>query len=227
MTSRTRRAHGRRAPRPRRDSRSGRGARPARPRRDLSADRRAAPRETSEPARPRRRPRAPRTAAQAGRERERDALGDDEAAARLEVRPHPLGVDLETGDGVRGRRCRSAGERERTRESLPLGVPAAHRALVLVGELAEQDSRVGVRETLARDRERRADGIPLLRHRRGTASRTPRRPRPPRVWARSTTSRPTFAAAPAAASSAAPSSARRWRFACQGSRGSASPSSCA
>ena len=104
-------------------------------------------------------------------EGERDALCDDEAAARLEVRPHPAGVDLEAGDGVRGGGRRSSGERERAGERLPLRVPAAHRPLVLVGEPAEQDSRMGVREACARDRERRADRIALLRHRRRPSAR--------------------------------------------------------
>ena len=65
----------------------------------------------------------------------------------------------------------SAGERERAGERLPLGVPAADRALVLVSELAEQDSRVRVRQPRARHRECRADGIALLRHRRGASAR--------------------------------------------------------
>ena len=74
-------------------------------------------------------------------------------------------------DGVRGGRCRATGECERAGERLPLGVPAADRALVLVSEAAEQDSRVRVREARTRDRERRADGIALLRHRRGPSAR--------------------------------------------------------
>ena len=56
-------------------------------------------------------------------------------------------------------------------ERLPLRVPAAHRPLVLVGEPAEQDSRMGVREACACDRERRADRIALLRHRRRPSAR--------------------------------------------------------
>ena len=110
-------------------------------------------------------------APEARREGERDALCDDDAAARVEVRPHPLGVDLETGDGVSGGRCRSAGECERAGERLPLGVPAAYGALVLVSELAEQDSGVRVGQARTRHREGRADGIALLRHRRGSSAR--------------------------------------------------------
>ena len=148
-------------------------------------------------------------AAEAGGESERDALGDDESAARVEVRPHPLGVHVQAGDRVRRGGRRSAGERESAGQRLPLGMPGADRTLVLVGEAAEQHGCVRVREPGSmRPQAWSETGLRfcgIVEDPPADASATSLTS----VCASSATSRPTFAAAPAAPSSAAPSSATR------------------
>ena len=74
-------------------------------------------------------------------------------------------------DGVRGGGGRSAGERQRAGERLPLCVPGADRALVLVREPAEQHRRVRVGEPRAGHSERGGDRVALLRHRRRPSAR--------------------------------------------------------
>ena len=144
---------------------------------------------------------------------------------RVEVRPHPAGVDLEPFQGLGERRGRAAGRRERARERVPLGLPRAGGALVLADEGRPQDG------ACARSSARRRPGpgslppgsacaaSPTTALPRPLAPRRPRSARGARGRARSSR------VAPEAISSAAPSSAIRTRFVCHGSVGSRRSSS--
>ena len=171
MSSRTRRAHGRRAPRPRRDSRSGREARPARPRRDLSADRRAAPRETSEPARPRRRPRAPRTRPRRGvRANEtRSATTRPPLASRF-ARIRSASTSRPATASAAAAAAPPANARAPERASHSACQPPTARSCSCASSPSRTPAWACARRSHA-TASVGADGIPLLRHRRGTASR--------------------------------------------------------
>jgi hypothetical protein len=91
----------------------------------------------------------------------------------LEVRPHPLRVDLEPFERVAQPRHRRAGRAQQLAERPPLGVPRAGGALVLVRHRAEQ-RRGQARAPAARRRARRSPPPGCA----CAASPTSRRPRP-------------------------------------------------
>ncbi len=98
---------------------------------------------------------------------EGDSLGQHEPAGQVEVPPHAGGVDLQRLKRSRKRVERAAGVRERTRERLPLGLPRARAALVLLLQRPDEDGGMSRGEPRTGARERRADRVALLGHRRG------------------------------------------------------------
>ena len=148
------------------------------------------------------------------------AFRDHLSAGEVEVGPHPGHVDLEPLERSRQRSGCAPGVGERARERLPLGLPGPGGALVLLDEGAREHGRVAASELGAGAGRHRADRrcacaaswTSLLRR----LLRAPLRPRSGRAAA---TSSPIFASTPEAISSAAPSSAIRTRFVCQGSVG--------
>ena len=223
------RAHDRRARRPSRGRSPGRTPRRAPPRQSTpaSASRRAPPDAAA------RRPRSvtaclARPTRRASRNTTRSLITPPRVRSRF-ARIRAC-VDLEPLERRRIAAAAPPAIGERVRERAPLGLPGAERALVLLRR-ARRSSTPPRPDSPPRagDRDRRADRVSLLRHRRGAArhrpARAPRRPRSARAGRRRARSSRTTPAATARA----PRRARRCgaRSVCHGSTGFASSSSAA
>src|SRR5262249_11912174 len=97
-------------------------------------------------------------------EYERRALAQHASSARIEIREHPRGVDMEPVEYATGRRRCTSRVRERIRERAPFRLPPPARALVLTDEGLDQDLRGGCDPAPAGDRDRGADRVALVRH---------------------------------------------------------------
>ena len=153
-------------------------------------------------------------------EEERDPLGDDLPTGEVEVRAHPGRRRPRDPPATRRARPPRPRRTQRARERLPLRLPGAGGPLVLLDERSGEDGGVRAREL----RRRRASSSRRPRC-ACAASRTSRPPRRLRVPRRPPSGRAarrrgrSWRRTPAAMSSAAPSSAIRTRFVCQGSVG--------
>ena len=115
-------------------------------------------------------------AADRRRERHLHGLGEDQSLRDLEVRAHPVRVDVEPLDhfdhrGERAGRASSA----ISGSVVPFGRPVAEPALVLLHGGRQHRRHESGHANRRRERDRRADRIALLRHRRRAAAARQRR----------------------------------------------------
>jgi hypothetical protein len=100
---------------------------------------------------------------------EHEPFAHHEPAGGVEVRAHPRRVDLQPGERLADAGRGAAGQRERLRERLPLRVPGAGRALVLLRHRGQQRRGERRHAQRARPRAHRADRVLLVRQRGGPA----------------------------------------------------------
>src|SRR4051794_27207303 len=100
-------------------------------------------------------------------EREQDALAEEEAVTRVEVRTHPAGEDDEALDEPRKAVEHVVEREERIRQNDPLGRGVRDVALVPEGDVLETDRRGAADDTGEPADPLGDDRVPLVRHRRG------------------------------------------------------------
>ena len=99
-------------------------------------------------------------------ERHRDRLGKDESARDVEVGLHALCVDLEPLDDLdRLRQC-AGSERRDLGQRVPLRVPVAHAALVLLHHGRQHDGNQRRNADRGREDGSRSHRVALVRERR-------------------------------------------------------------